>query len=114
MVELFRRDPIGVGKKIILPRLKQKIKEVVELRSEKVEMWRKVCSENHQKATDHRSFYMERKPKKQKMETFKIWDKSSSEADEDIHEITQFRHINSGKSDDSQLVMASSAEQRIV
>ncbi|PSS16263.1 Paired amphipathic helix protein Sin3-like [Actinidia chinensis var. chinensis] len=114
MVEVFRRDPIRVGKEIILPRVEQKIKEAVELRSEKAEIWRKVCSENHQKAADHRSFNMEQNPKKRKMETFKIWDKSSSEADEDIHEITQFRHINSGKSDASQLVMESSAEQRIV
>ncbi|GFZ06540.1 hypothetical protein Acr_18g0007100 [Actinidia rufa] len=110
MVEVFRRDPIRVGKEIILPRVEQKIKEAIELRSEKAEIWRKVCSENHQKAADHRSSV----PKKRKMETFKIWDKSSSEADEDIHEITQFRHINSGKSDASQLVMESSAEQRIV
>ncbi|GFZ06523.1 hypothetical protein Acr_18g0006930 [Actinidia rufa] len=41
MVEVFRRDPIRVGKEIILPRVEQKIKEAVELRSEKAEIWRK-------------------------------------------------------------------------
>ncbi|GFZ06522.1 SIN3-like 1 [Actinidia rufa] len=32
MVEVFRRDPIRVGKEIILPRVEQKIKEAIELK----------------------------------------------------------------------------------